>query len=716
MAVTVDEITKRVAAYGGNNADIDLIRRAYNYSSVAHTGQTRKSGEPYIEHPMHVALILTQLKLDAASIVAAILHDTVEDTPTSIKDVHENFGDEVAELVDGVTKLSNISFQQKHEAQAESFRKMLLAMAKDIRVILIKLADRVHNMRTLKSLPEEKQKRISQETMDIYAPLANRLGISWIKIELEDQAFRYLKPMAFHRLNNKLNTTRKWRDKYIDKVIDLIQERLADHDIEGKVSGRHKHLHSICRKMEQQALDFDEVADILAFRIIVAEIKDCYEVLGLMHSLWKPIPGKFKDYVAMPKINMYQSLHTTVTGPEGERIEIQIRTQEMHDIAEEGIAAHWIYKESGKPDTDGMKKFKWLRSMMDWQQDLTGSNEFIESVKLDLFEDRVYVFTPTGDVKELPRGATPIDFAFNIHTDVGLRCTGARVNGKIVPIRYKLQNGDKVEIITSDIQKPNKDWLKIVVTSKAKAKIRAFLRADERDVGIAIGRELIEKELKKLNLSFNKLLKDKAVLKAAETMNYLSEDDMLMALGYGKLNLRKVINRIIPDQDKDGAPKESIFSQIVDKFTPKGKSNVRVDGIDNVLIRIGKCCTPIPGDAIVGFVTRGRGVTVHRAECKRVLEISEDRRINVSWEKIVGSRHQARIRVFTIDTPGVLADLSKVISNSGANITSANIATTIGKKAMNDFQVELKDTQQLNGIIKAIEKVNGVLSVERIKN
>jgi GTP pyrophosphokinase len=717
MAITIKEVLKRVESYVKDQDGLDLIRRAYNFSHIAHTGQKRKSGEPFIEHPLHVALILAQLKMDHHTIAAAVLHDTVEDTSTSVESIKDNFGEAISNLVDGVTKISGISFTQKHEAQAESFRKMLFAMGKDIRVIIIKLADRLHNIRTLSHMPEDKQQRIAQETLDIYAPLANRLGISWMKVELEDQSFRYLRPMMYYRLSSKLNTTRKWRESYIKKVIGLIKTELGEYDLEASLSGRHKHYYSMWRKMEKRGLDFDEITDILAFRIIVKTLPQCYEALGVIHSLWKPIPGKFKDYIAIPKVNLYQSLHTTVTGPEGERVEVQIRTEEMHRIAEEGIAAHWVYKEGGGLQKS-QEKFHWLRSMIDWEKDLQDSTEFIESVKLDLFEDQVYVFSPKGEVVELPRGATPIDFAYRIHTEIGHHCAGARINGKIVPIRYRLQNGDKIEIIRSDNQKPNKDWLKVAATSKAKAKIRAFLREEERSMGVSIGRDLLDQELKKIKRSYNKLHRDGSLQKVAEQLNFKTEDDMVMSIGFGKLTLPRVLSKLFPSDDlkNSASGNDTIFDKIVDKVSGRGRSAIKVGGIDDILVRLGKCCNPIPGDPIVGFITRGRGVTVHRCECNKVLEISEERRVDVKWAGQAGSRHQARIRVLTRDTPGILANISKIISQFGANIAGANIATTSSKKAMNTFQIELKDTSQLFSILKAIEKLDGVLSVERVRN
>jgi GTP pyrophosphokinase len=722
MATSITELIKKIEEYNKDPQGLELVRRAYNFSNHAHVGQKRKSGEPFIAHPVHVALILTQIKMDAATIAAALMHDTVEDTKTSLKDVEQNFGAEIAALVDGVTKLSSISFTHKHEAQAESFRKMLLAMAKDIRVIIIKLADRTHNMRTLKSLSEEKQRLIAQETLDIYAPLANRLGISWLKVELEDQALLYLKPMIYHRLSNQVTTTSKWREKYIQKVMDLLTKEMKRVNLVGAVSGRHKHLYSIYRKMEKRGLDFDEVTDILAFRIVVDSVHQCYEALGMVHSLWKPVPGKFKDYIAIPKVNMYQSLHTTVTGPDGERVEIQIRTKEMHQIAEEGIAAHWMYKENKGFSINDQSKFQWLRSMVDWEQDFQDSTDFIESVKLDLFEDQVYVFTPKGDVRELPRGSTPIDFAYSIHTEVGNHCTGARVNSKMVPLRYKLQNGDRIEINTTEAQKPNEDWLKIAVTSRAKAKIRAYLRTDERVMGISMGTELLEQELAKFHRTIKAVSKENKLQLAAQELNYRSPEDLLMAIGFGKVSLGRVLNKLLPPEvlDKAKPEKPSLIDQIIDKVGGKvgrkSGSTIKVGGADDILVRLGRCCNPIPGDAIAGFITRGRGVTVHRAECRKVLELTEERRIDVEWDKKTKVVHQARIRVFSSDTPGVLANLSKVISQAGVNIAKAQVSTTIDKKAMQTFQVELHDTSELYNIIKAIEKVNGVISVERLRS
>ncbi|HEY0094835.1 MAG TPA: bifunctional (p)ppGpp synthetase/guanosine-3',5'-bis(diphosphate) 3'-pyrophosphohydrolase, partial [Archangium sp.] len=607
-----------------------------------HQGQLRKSGEPYLIHPLEVAGLLAELKLDEASIVTGLLHDTIEDTLATAEELTELFGPEVAQLVDGVTKLSKFSASatlSQEEKQAENFRKMIIAMAQDIRVILVKLADRTHNMRTLDHMSEEKQRRIAQETLDIYAPLANRLGISWIKTELEDLSFRYVKPQDFFGLQEKLNKRKKEREKYIDDVSTLVRTKLEERGLKGDVSGRFKHVYSIYKKMKSQGIEFEQIHDIIAFRIIMPAVPSCYEALGLVHQLWKPVPGRFKDFIAIPKPNMYQSLHTTVVGPLGERIEVQIRTPDMHKVAEEGIAAHWAYKE-GKALTVSKddEKFAWLRQLMEWQQDLKDPKEFLETVKVDLFTDEVFVFTPKGDVKSLPRGATPVDFAYAIHSDVGGRCVGAKVNGKIVPLRYKLKNGDTIEVLTSPQAHPSKDWLTFVKTSRAQQRIRAFIKQQQREKSLQLGRELLERELKRFQLNFNKLLKTGALKKTCEELGFRVEDDLLVAVGYGKVVPNQIITRVVPPEKLaagttgdgkgttgDGASTSSSSSMLpslsrVTDFAKKlvGKqssSGVQIGGVDDVLVRFGRCCNPVPGDPIAGFITRGRGVTVHTVGC-----------------------------------------------------------------------------------------------------
>ncbi|HZA49330.1 MAG TPA: bifunctional (p)ppGpp synthetase/guanosine-3',5'-bis(diphosphate) 3'-pyrophosphohydrolase, partial [Myxococcaceae bacterium] len=646
--IRLNDILQRVVAYHPD-PDLDILKKAYVYSAKVHQGQLRKSGEPYLVHPLEVGGILAQLKLDEASIVAGLLHDTIEDTLATSEELTELFGTEVATLVDGVTKLSKFSASaslSQEEKQAENFRKMIIAMAQDIRVILVKLADRTHNMRTLDFMSTEKQQRIAQETLDIYAPLANRLGISWIKTELEDQALKYLRPAEYAEISEKLAKRRKEREKYIDDVVALIEAQLSERNIEGRVQGRFKHLYSIWKKMKAQGLDFEQVQDIIAFRLVMRTIPSCYEALGLIHQLWKPVPGRFKDFIAIPKPNMYQSLHTTVIGPLGERIEVQIRTEEMHKVAEEGIAAHWAYKE-GKGGTAIRKddeKFAWLRQLMEWQQDLKDPKEFLDTVKVDLFTDEVFVFTPKGDVKSLPRGATPVDFAYAIHSDIGSRCVGAKVNGKIVPLRYKLKNGDTVEVLTSPNAHPSKDWLTFVKTSRAQQRIRGYIKQQQRDKSMQLGRELIDREFRRVGLNFNRMLKAGDLKQHANDLGYRSEDDMLAAVGYGKVAPHQLIQKIAPEKVAGNEPREApangvngsgvmpslsrvteVARRLVGRQTRGG---VQIGGVDDVLVRFGRCCNPVPGDPIAGFITRGRGVTVHTVNCEKALATDPERRVD----------------------------------------------------------------------------------------
>ncbi|MHB8876651.1 MAG: RelA/SpoT family protein, partial [Myxococcaceae bacterium] len=613
--IRLNDILQQVAAYHPD-PDLDVIKKAYVYSAKVHQGQIRKSGEPYLVHPLEVAGILAQLRLDEASIVTGLLHDTIEDTLATAEELTELFGAEVAQLVDGVTKLSKFSASatmSQEEKQAENFRKMIIAMAQDIRVILVKLADRTHNMRTLEHMKEEKQTRIAQETLDIYAPLANRLGISWIKTELEDLSFKYLKPQEFEDLTEKVTQRRKEREKYIEDVVVLIESSLREHGLEGKVTGRFKHLYSIYKKMKSQGIDFDQVPDVIAFRLLMPSLPACYEALGLIHQLWKPVPGRFKDFIAIPKPNMYQSLHTTVIGPLSERVEVQIRTEEMHRIAEEGIAAHWAYKEGKSIISKDDEKFAWLRQLMEWQQDLKDPKEFLETVKVDLFTDEVFVFTPKGDVRALPRGATPVDFAFAIHSDVGSKCVGAKVNGKIVPLRYKLKNGDQVEVLTSPQAHPSKDWLTFVKTSRAQQRIRGFIKLQQREKSLALGRELADKELRRFSLNLNKLLKGGELKTLATEMGFRVEDDLLAAIGYGKVAPHQLTERLVPAEklaEKDKEPAKSdngqgnghaqsgglLGSMGLSKVTEVAKrlvgraprGGVQIGGVDDVLVRFGR--------------------------------------------------------------------------------------------------------------------------------
>lgn len=710
--------------------DLDIIKKAYVYSAKVHQGQVRKSGEPYLIHPLEVAGLLAELRLDEASVVAGLLHDTVEDTLATIEEVRELFGDEVALIVDGVTKLSKFSAPQlmsQEEKQAENFRKMLVAMAEDIRVILVKLADRTHNMRTLDHMSEEKQARIAQETLDIYAPLANRLGISWVKTELEDLSFRYLRPKDFAELEHLVSRKKKEREKYIEDVIALISGQLKEASITADVSGRFKHFYSIYKKMRAQGIEFEQVPDVIAFRIITTELSQCYAALGLIHQMWKPVPGRFKDFIAIPKPNMYQSLHTTVIGPLSERIEIQIRTEEMHRIAEEGIAAHWAYKEGKSALTRDDEKFAWLRQLLEWQQDLKDPKEFLDTVKVDLFADEVFVFTPKGDVKSLPRGATPVDFAFSIHSAVGERCVGAKVNGKIVPLRYKLKNGDQIEVLTSPQAHPSKDWLTFVKTGRAQQKIRAFIKQQQRDKSLLLGRELSERELKRFGLTLNKVVKSGDLKPMCETLGYRSEEDLLVAVGYGKVQPSQLVERLLPPEKVEEVREQparevstsgGIFQAVTDiarrVVGKRTTSGVVIGGIDDVLVRFGRCCNPVPGDPIVGFITRGRGVTVHTGACDKALATDPERRVEVSWDVRPDYKRPVTLRVLTVDRPGLLADMSQIFSKKGVNISQANCRATGDDRAVNTFEVVISDLKQLTELMRSIEKLTGVFSVERV--
>ncbi len=725
----LNDILDRVATYHPE-PDLDLIKKAYVYSAKVHQGQIRKSGEPYLVHPLEVAGILAELKLDEASVVTGLLHDTIEDTLATHEEISELFGSEIADLVDGVTKLSQFSAADtQEEKQAENFRKMVVAMAKDIRVLLVKLADRTHNMRTLDAMKPESQERIARETMDIYAPLANRLGIQWIKSELEDLSFKYLRPQDWADLTARIAARAQEKEGFIAEVVALVRDGLTASGLaDAKVSGRVKHVYSIWRKMRQLDVDFDEILDVVGFRIIVDSVAQCYESLGVIHSLWKPVPGRFKDYIAIPKPNLYQSLHTSVVGPRGERIEVQIRTGEMHRIAEEGVAAHWAYKEKGRGPKGGDKlsrkdaqSFGWLRQLVEFQKELADPREFIETVKVDLFSDEVFVFTPKGAVKSLPRGASPVDFAYTIHSQVGEHCVGAKVNGRIVPLRYVLKNGDTVEILTSPHSHPSKDWLAFVKTSRAQARIRQFIRQAEHRRSIEIGRDVAERELRRFGVTLNKALKGGDLDKAAVAIGYKGADDLLAAIGYGKVGAAELLKHVVPaERLAQAQPPEAPTSRLTQIFRkvarrPSG-GGVRINGIDEVLVRYGRCCNPVPGDAIVGFITRGRGVTVHTVACDKVLGIDPERRVDVSWDVKGDFKRSISLRVITTDRPGVLAKISQTFSEAGVNISLASCRSTMpGERAVNDFEVTIGDLKQLNHVMRSIERIEGVQSVERVQ-
>jgi GTP pyrophosphokinase len=716
--IRLNDILDKVSAYNPA-ADLDLIKKAYVYSAKLHQGQVRKSDEPYIIHPMEVAGLLAELKLDTQSLAAGILHDVVEDTFASIEEIEEIFGRDVAFLVDGVTKLSQMTFSTKEEQQSENFRKMIVAMAKDIRVILIKLCDRVHNMRTLDHMPSEKRILIAQETMDIYAPLANRLGISWIKIELEDLSFRHLHPQEYQEIVDGLAQKSKEREKNINETKNTIENKLMENGLRAEVNGRLKHRYSVYRKMRSQNLELHQVYDIVAFRVVLGSVSECYEALGIIHSSWKPVPGRFKDFIAIPKLNQYQSLHTVVIGPHGDRVEIQIRTAEMHRVAELGIAAHWRYKEGGKGlDDKDEKRFAWLRQLMEWQKELKDPTEFMESVKLEMFSDEVFVFTPKGDVVELPRGATPVDFAYHVHTDVGNHCTGAKVNGHIVPLKYRLKNGDTIEIVTSPTQRPSRDWLAFVSTSRAKAKIRAFIRAEQRERSRDLGREILTRELKKYGLNLQKLIKNGDLVRVAKEFELRDSEDLVIQVGYGKLAPSDILPKLVPPEklsEPAPEPQESKLDKLIKKVSGKSRTGVSIQGVDDVLVNFAKCCNPIPGDKITGFVTRGRGVTVHIASCPKVFNYEPERRVEVNWnlrEKII---RPVCLKVMTADRPGVLAGISKAFSEAGINISEANCKVLEGGGgAINLFTVGISDLDQLRSVMKALEKVDGVQQVDRV--
>jgi guanosine-3',5'-bis(diphosphate) 3'-pyrophosphohydrolase len=715
--IRLHDILDMVSAYNPE-ADLDQIRKAYVFSAKVHQGQTRRSGEPYLIHPLEVAGILAKMKLDVPSICTSLLHDTVEDTVATLEEIEGLFGEEIRNLVDGVTKLSKIQFTTTEERQAENFRKMLMAMAKDIRVILVKLADRVHNMRTLEHMPEMRQVSIAQETIDIYAPIANRLGIQEMKTELEDLSIKYLKPDIYQMIDEQVRKRRQQREKYITEIRQLVLGKMRDHNIDSEIYGRLKHYYSIWRKMEDQHIPFDQVHDIVAFRILVDSLQQCYEALGVIHALWRPVPGRFKDYIAMPKANGYQSLHTTVIGMGGERVEFQIRTHDMHEFAEHGIAAHWKYKEGELIEDKDEMKFKWIRKLLEWQSELSDPTEFLDTVKLDLFADDVYVFTPKGELLEFPRGSTPLDFAYSIHTDVGHSTIGAKVNGKIVPLRYQLHSGDTVEILRGKQKKPHKDWLSLAKTSRAKAKIRQFLRQEEQGKSAEIGRELLEKECRKYQLTMSHVLKSRELEQFAKKASYDTAESVLAAIGYGKFSPLQIVALFVPHErlhpEEKARQGESVIGRIVRRLKrPKGM--VKVGGMSDMMLHFAKCCNPVPGDPIVGFVTRGRGVTVHVADCEKVIGQDMERLINVEWDMTNAASRIARIRVVCADRPGMLAKMTEAISEQGSNIAGASIRINDDKTATNSFDVEIKDLAQLRAVMKALERVKGIISVERVR-
>ncbi len=715
-----EDILAEVESYNPN-ADLDLIRKAYVYSAKVHQGQMRRSGEPYLIHPLAVAHILAKMHLDAPSIATGFLHDTVEDTLATVDDIKQLFGPQIAKLVDAVTKLSKINFNSKEQRQAENFRKMFMAMADDIRVILVKLADRLHNMQTMQHMPEDKQILISQETLDIYAPIAGRLGMQELKLDLENLSLKYLKPQLWETLTEKATALEKLTGKSIEEMKVKLNEKLQEYGIRPDLQARIKHVYSIYRKMEEQHVEFEQIYDLLALRVIVNSIPQCYETLGFVHSLWKPVPGRFKDYIGMPKMNNYQSLHTTVIGPKGYRVEFQIRTREMHEVADWGIAAHWNYKEGGEINLKDEMKYRWIRQFMEWQKDLSDPAEYLDTVKLDLFASDVYVFTPKGDIREFPAGSTPVDFAYSVHTEVGNKCVGARVNGKLVPLRYRMKSGDTVEIITQDGHYPSRDWLKYAQTSRAKAKIRQHLREEQSTRAGKLGQDLLEKELDRYGLSPAKTYKGEAFLSFLESRHIKDEKQLFILVGYGKLSAHQVVASLLPKETLDEmaqqeAAKESTISRIFKKAFERSRGRVRVGGYDDVMISLAKCCNPIPGDSIVGFITRGRGVTIHSSDCSKVLASDKTRRLEAAWNVKATDPTSTKIRVICIDKPGLLADISRIISDLGVNINQASCRSIGDQKMVNNFEIGIQDLKHLQSLIKALSKIKGVISAERVRD
>ncbi|AEB29831.1 GTP pyrophosphokinase (RelA/SpoT) [Carnobacterium sp. 17-4] len=729
---TAQEVIALTVTYM-NSSHVAFVKKACDFATNAHKDQFRKSGEPYIIHPIQVAGILAELKMDPVTVATGFLHDVVEDTEYTFEDISREFSPEVAMLVDGVTKLGKIKYKSHEEQQAENHRKMLLAMAKDLRVIMVKLADRLHNLRTLKFHRPEKQRRIANETLEVYAPLAHRLGINLIKWELEDTSLRYLNPQQYYRIVHLMNSKREEREKYITDSISKIEESVEELNISADITGRPKHIYSIYRKMRDQKKQFDQIYDLLAIRVIVDSIKDCYAVLGAIHTRWKPMPGRFKDYIAMPKSNMYQSIHTTVIGEFGKPIEVQIRTKEMHAVAEYGVAAHWAYKEGitrkVEDDSDG-KKISWFRDIIELQDESSDASDFMESVKEDIFKDKVYVFTPKGDVSELPSGAGPLDFAFNIHTEIGNKTTGAKVNGKIVPLNYKLKTGDIIEILTSpNSYGPSRDWINLVSTSKAKNKIKRFFKLQDREVNVIKGRELVEKQLTEMQFPPKNFLTKNNIKMLLERFNFTSEDDLYAAVGYGELTALVVANRLTEkerrERDLEKKIQDTTSIELKTKKEPekikiKHEGGIVIQGIDNLLIRISRCCNPVPGDEIVGYITKGRGVSIHRKTCPNVLAAkdAENRLIDVEWEDTTSKsqEYNAELQIIGYNRSGLLNEVLQVVNSMTKNLNNVNGKVDNNKMATITLTVGIQNIQQLDKIVEKIKSIPDVYNVKRMSS
>ncbi|HAI20627.1 MAG TPA: (p)ppGpp synthetase [Clostridiales bacterium UBA8153] len=716
MVEDAGALLRRVRDYA-REQDVALVERALSYSARAHDGQERASGEPFAQHPLAVAAILAELEMDGVTLAAALLHDVAEDTSITIQDIQGEFGPEVAKLADGVTKLGRLQFSSQAEAQAQNLRRMFMAMAEDLRVVIIKLADRLHNMRTLEHLPEERRRYVARETLDIFAPLAHRLGIWRFKWELEDLAFRYLESSEFYRLAQAIAKQRGQREAEAQVVIDLLKQRLAEAGIRAEVQGRAKNLYSIHHKMVTQDRGISEIYDLIAVRVVTDSAPACYAVLGLAHELWKPIPGRIKDYIAMPKPNGYKSLHTTVIGPEGDPVEIQIRTEEMHRTAEYGVAAHWTYKEGRRPEPPFDQKLAWLRQVLEWQREPGDAGEFLESLKIDLFDDEVFVFTPKGNVIALPAGSTPLDFAYQIHTDVGHRCSGARANGRLIPLDYVLRNGDIVEILTGrQAAGPSLDWLKLVKTSNARSKIRGFFKRQRREENISRGRELLDKELRRLEQDPKELLKDEVVQSVCRRLNFASLDDLLAAIAYGGITAGHVAARLRDSYRAVARPAED--SDLLVVLPPKQRrsdSGVLVHGLDQVLVRFGRCCNPVPGDPIIGYITRGRGVSIHRVDCPNLASHQEDtaRLLDVAWEKEPAGRYPVDVTISGLDRAGLLFDVTQVVKDMRCNISEARARRNHEGSATIDLTLEVRDLQELDHLFRRLQRLHDVINVGR---
>jgi len=716
--IRFEDLVEKVRA-SNPEADTELLRRAYVFSAFEHKGQVRHSGEPYLVHPLEVADLLADMKLDVVAIAAGLLHDIVEDTQTPIERIRELFGTDVAHVVEGVTKLGAIQFSSKEERQAENFRKMLLAMVDDIRVILVKLADRLHNMRTLHHLPEERRVKIAQETRDIYAPIANRLGMSKVKNELEELSFRYLEPQAYESLRQRVEARRRVTEGMIEELRRTITAKLEEAEVPViHIDGRIKRLFSIHQKLKRQKIDLEQVYDLVALRIITASVRDCYAALGIIHQTWAPVPGRIKDFIAMPRPNGYQSLHTSVVSERGFPFEVQIRSAEMHRIAEEGIAAHWKYKEGRVGADRDEQYFLWLRQLLEWQQEVRDPQEFLQNLKIDLYPEEVYIFTPKGEVKALPRDATPVDFAYAIHTDVGHQCVGARVNGKMVPLRTRLRNGDIVEIVTTPGHKPSRDWLNFATTSRARNKIKHFIHAEEKVRSLELGRKLFDKEARRFGLNVTKLTESERFTELLSESGFQKADELFTAIAYGKLAVKAVLAKLVPQEQLKEPPQESALSSVVRRVLGTGEEKIKVRGIDDIMVFRARCCNPIRGEKIVGYITRGKGVSVHSSVCPNVLNLLYDpeRRIDVEWDKgSDGSPYTVRLSIQVEDRKGILADVSSKIAGINTNIRNVE-ATTTDQMGRIDMTVEISDVKHLQKVIKSLRSVEGVLDVERAAN